>query len=156
MNRRCALAVLGTTAVGACGGQDDLTVDDQPLGGRDPLAEGGPQAAACPAGSAVSGTMVKGPDAALVPLYGSVAVSVPGLGTLQVGRDEDGLFAIDPACTHSKCPTVLKASGLWECPCHNSRFTYDGAKLDGPASGPLKRYTVCRLADGTTLIDTKS
>lgn len=101
--------------------------------------------------------MIAGPGAASVPLYGAVEVPVPALGgSLMVGRDESGLFAVDPRCTHSACVTLLRASGLWECPCHNSRFTYTGAKVDGPANGPLKRYAVCRLPDGTTLIDIQS
>ena len=156
MNRRTAVRALSGLAlaptVGAgCGGIGDLTVDDEPLVGRPPVSGGGPMGAQCPAGSAAGASMVAGPAAETVPLYGQVSVTT-AVGMLMVGRDEQGLFAVDPRCTHQGCPTKLSKAGLWECPCHGSRFHYNGDRLDGPAKASLTRYPVCTLADGSTLI----
>ena len=42
-------------------------------------------------------------------------------------------------CPHLGC--ALKWNPVehtWDCPCHGSRFTEDGKRLDGPATGDLK------------------
>ena len=42
-------------------------------------------------------------------------------------------------CPHPGC--ALKRNPqehTWDCPCHSSRFTQDGKRVDGPATGDLK------------------
>jgi len=55
--------------------------------------------------------------------------------------DEDGAqHAVSPTCTHMGCLVSFNgAEKAWECPCHGSRFSLDGAVLQGPATRPLKR-----------------
>ncbi len=50
-------------------------------------------------------------------------------------KDESGnLHAIDPVCPHAKCMVDWNsAEKSWDCPCHGSRFSYDGELLTGPA-----------------------
>lgn len=50
-------------------------------------------------------------------------------------RDEDGqLHAVSTRCTHLYCQVRWNsAERTWDCPCHGSRFTPDGAVLNGPA-----------------------
>lgn len=50
-------------------------------------------------------------------------------------KDINGkLHAIDPVCPHAKCMVDWNsAEKSWDCPCHGSRFSYDGELLTGPA-----------------------
>jgi len=54
-------------------------------------------------------------------------------------RDESGaLHCLSPVCTHLGCDVAFNdAEKTWDCPCHGSRFTTDGAVLNGPAREPL-------------------
>lgn len=58
-------------------------------------------------------------------------------------RDEkDELHFVAAECTHLGC--VVKWNNdekSWDCPCHGSRFTYDGKVLNGPANKPLSYYS---------------
>ncbi|NLM21052.1 MAG: FAD-dependent oxidoreductase [Peptococcaceae bacterium] len=54
-------------------------------------------------------------------------------------RDEQGtLHLINTTCTHMGCELNWNsAEQSWDCPCHGSRFSYDGDILEGPAVHPL-------------------
>jgi len=54
-------------------------------------------------------------------------------------RDENGiLFIVNTTCTHMGCELNWnQAERTWDCPCHGSRFSYDGKILEGPAVAPL-------------------
>lgn len=75
-----------------------------------------------------------------VPIGEGRIVSLPA-GTCAVYRGRDGRFSIRSAvCTHMKCLVRWNdAAGTWDCPCHGSRFSTDGAVLSGPAQQPLPR-----------------
>lgn len=55
-------------------------------------------------------------------------------------KDEnDRLHAVSPRCTHLYCKVQWNnAEKSWDCPCHGSRFSYDGKVLHAPATGNLK------------------
>lgn len=57
-------------------------------------------------------------------------------------RNYDGnLHIVDITCTHLGCELRFNsAENTWDCPCHGSRFDYDGNILNGPALKPLKKY----------------
>lgn len=54
--------------------------------------------------------------------------------------DEQGkLHVVDITCTHLGCELVWnEAEKTWDCPCHGSRFSYDGDNIESPAFNPLK------------------
>ena len=58
-----------------------------------------------------------------------------GLGKTAAYRDEDGnLYALSAACTHLGCTVQWNsAERSWDCPCHGSRFHFDGTVIQGPA-----------------------
>jgi len=56
-------------------------------------------------------------------------------------RDMDGnLFIVDTTCKHLGCEVHWNsAEKTWDCPCHASRYSYDGTVIEGPALRPLDR-----------------
>ncbi|MDR7870852.1 MAG: FAD-dependent oxidoreductase [Tissierellaceae bacterium] len=54
-------------------------------------------------------------------------------------RDDEGkLHLVNTTCTHMGCELKWNsAERSWDCPCHGSRFTYEGKVLHGPAVKPL-------------------
>jgi Rieske Fe-S protein len=59
-------------------------------------------------------------------------------------RDPDGaLHAVSAICTHRGCVVDWNAvDRSWDCPCHGSRFTYDGHVIQGPAQRELEAKKV--------------
>ncbi|MFY9279247.1 MAG: Rieske 2Fe-2S domain-containing protein, partial [Caldicoprobacterales bacterium] len=55
-------------------------------------------------------------------------------------RDRQGeLHLVNTTCTHMGCELNWNsAEESWDCPCHGSRFTYEGKIISGPAVNPLK------------------
>lgn len=58
-----------------------------------------------------------------------------------VYRDAQGhLHLIDPTCKHMGCQlTFNQAEKSWDCPCHGSRYTYNGEVIEAPAVKPLEK-----------------
>lgn len=70
---------------------------------------------------------------------GSV-ITVQGKRAGAYRNDEGQLFIVDTTCTHMGCEVEWNSGDLsWDCPCHGSRFSYQGEVLDGPADKPLHR-----------------
>jgi nitrite reductase/ring-hydroxylating ferredoxin subunit len=51
------------------------------------------------------------------------------------------LHLVSAECTHLKCIVNWNNDEKsWDCPCHGSRFTYEGKVLNGPANEPLSYH----------------
>ncbi len=97
--------------------------------------------------------------------FGSVRLSLTGSVTtgrtlsgviqpLLVSRDGDTFHVVSAKCTHEGC--VLPAFGATKtttCLCHSSRFSFDGTRISGLASGPLDAYTVTRDGNGLLTVE---
>jgi hypothetical protein len=64
-------------------------------------------------------------------------------------KDQHGeLFAVSPICTHMKCSVAWNETELsWDCPCHGSRFSFDGKVLTGPADHDLQKIALKDLVE---------
>lgn len=78
----------------------------------------------------------------LVPGHG--AVLGKGLKRLAVYKDEAGeVHAFSAVCPHLGCIVQWNAEERsFDCPCHGSRFTKDGAVINGPAVKGLKKIEI--------------
>lgn len=58
-----------------------------------------------------------------------------------VYRSEEGkVYAVKPYCTHLGCELSWNnLEKTWDCPCHGSRFTYEGKSIYDPAIKDLER-----------------
>ena len=57
--------------------------------------------------------------------------------------ETEELIALNPKCPHQKCNVDLDTQQkLLVCPCHDSRFTFDGKVVKAPARNPLDIYQV--------------
>jgi glycine/D-amino acid oxidase-like deaminating enzyme/nitrite reductase/ring-hydroxylating ferredoxin subunit len=81
---------------------------------------------------------------------GEGAVIRDGLRHQAVYRDESGnTHALSARCPHLGCLVAWsEADKTWECPCHGSRFTAEGALLQGPATTGLARHEITEPASG--------
>ncbi len=59
-------------------------------------------------------------------------------------KDENGkVYVLSTPCTHMGCQVNWNnAEMTWDCPCHGSRFNYDGKVIHGPALMDLKEYNI--------------
>jgi cytochrome b6-f complex iron-sulfur subunit len=94
-----------------------------------------------PRGAAGAGVF----DAGTVAEYAGQKVSTRWIRKhrLWVVRDAGGLYALIARCTHLGCTPRWDAhAGLFQCPCHGSQFSPEGAALKGPARDPLRRAAI--------------
>ncbi|NHN47430.1 FAD-dependent oxidoreductase [Halostella sp. JP-L12] len=72
---------------------------------------------------------------------GDATVTREGGSVVGTYRDADGKeYKVSAVCPHMGCLLEWNdGEKSWDCPCHGSRFTYEGEVLDGPANADLSR-----------------
>ena len=71
-------------------------------------------------------------------------------GIIIANSDGDNYVALSSICTHQACTVGYSVqNNNFPCPCHGSVFNSNGSVANGPATQPLKQYTVTR--DGNIL-----
>ncbi len=80
----------------------------------------------------------------LEPGHGGI-VSIHG-EKIGIYREKNGTpHCVEPFCPHMGCQLEWNPDELsWDCPCHGSRFDYDGQLLDDPAQADLLRPSCIR------------
>jgi cytochrome b6-f complex iron-sulfur subunit len=67
---------------------------------------------------------------------------------------QEGFFSLNAVCTHLGCLTAWNPDlGLIACPCHGSKFSREGQKLEGPAPKPLPWLKTWLNDDGDIMVD---
>jgi len=82
------------------------------------------------------------------------SVTFDPAAAIYIVHDAPGLFALRAICTHLACVTRWKPElGVIACPCHGSQFRRDGAKITGPATGPLPWLEAWLSEEGNLMVD---
>jgi len=69
-----------------------------------------------------------------------------------INTGNNTFVALSKVCTHNGCNVTYNSSNNnLPCPCHGSLFSIDGSVLNGPASTPLKKYTVTKNGNILTI-----
>ena len=69
-------------------------------------------------------------------------------------HSNEGFFSLGAVCTHLGCLTAWKPElGIIACPCHGSKFSRTGEKIEGPAPRPLPWYRVWLSEEGDLMVD---
>jgi cytochrome b6-f complex iron-sulfur subunit len=72
---------------------------------------------------------------------GGTALVQSSLGTMLVVRnDTTTVSAFTATCTHQQCTVTGFTEGVFQCPCHGSRYNTTGAVVRGPATQALRRF----------------
>jgi nucleotide-binding universal stress UspA family protein/nitrite reductase/ring-hydroxylating ferredoxin subunit len=71
---------------------------------------------------------------------GQGAVVVKDGRKIAMYRDESGrTYSLSPRCQHMGCTVDWnKSQKTWDCPCHGSRYQFDGSLINGPAVRGLR------------------
>ena len=76
---------------------------------------------------------------------------------IYIVRAEEGFFALSAVCTHLGCLTAWNQDlGIIACPCHGSKFTRTGVKIEGPAPKPLPWLKTSVSDEGDLMVDRSS
>ncbi|MDA3859604.1 MAG: Rieske 2Fe-2S domain-containing protein [Melioribacteraceae bacterium] len=59
-----------------------------------------------------------------------------------VKKDGENLTVFSPKCTHLGCKINSTADNKLVCPCHGSKFNFDGVPQNGPATTPLTKLKI--------------
>jgi cytochrome b6-f complex iron-sulfur subunit len=73
-------------------------------------------------------------------------------GVIVANSDGNNYVALSSICTHQACTVGYSVqNNNFPCPCHGSVFNSNGSVANGPATQPLKQYTVSREGNILTI-----
>ncbi len=73
-------------------------------------------------------------------------------GTIIANTDGSNYVALASTCTHQGCTVGYSVqNNNFPCPCHGSVFNANGSVAVGPATSPLKQYTVTKAGNILTI-----
>jgi cytochrome b6-f complex iron-sulfur subunit len=126
--RGLGVAAVGALVVGAGCGQQGSSLSTA-------------TSASCGTGECIDLT-----DAANQPLTtagGAMLVDMTGDTIMVVRVSDTQVIALSAICTHAGCTMDYTAGQkVLDCPCHGSQFATDGSVLRGPATRPVRVYSV--------------
>lgn len=72
-------------------------------------------------------------------------------------REGNNFSAISMVCQHLGCAVHwTEEKGIYECPCHGSKYYKDGVNFAGPAPRPLFHFDMHLSDDGKLMVDTST
>jgi Rieske Fe-S protein len=89
----------------------------------------------------------------MVPLADVPVSALIVKGTVVIGHDAGGYYAMSAVCTHEGCivmpgsDSTCVAPCALACPCHGARYDGNGVVVHGPATVDLVHYLVTLTAD---------
>ncbi|WP_416983723.1 Rieske (2Fe-2S) protein [Streptomyces sp. T028] len=156
--RRTVMAAAGaaglSVALTACGGSDDssdsssastggTTGSTGSTGASESASTGGTGGGDSAGGAALTTTADIPEGGGKIFDSEKVVVTQPTAGTYK---------AFSAVCTHQGCAVKSIASGVINCPCHNSNFSIeDGSVKSGPATQALPEVKITVSGDSITL-----
>jgi Rieske Fe-S protein len=127
---------LATTALTACS-----TYDKKP-------AASSASSAPAPAPAASGSSGAPAPPAALAKTADVPVGSGVILDDIVLTQPTAGVFkGFSSVCTHAGCKVSKIEDGTIDCPCHGSKFSLEGAVVQGPAKDPLEAKAVSVQGD---------
>ncbi|HEY3874253.1 MAG TPA: Rieske (2Fe-2S) protein [Candidatus Kapabacteria bacterium] len=78
-------------------------------------------------------------------------VKPDGTPILVIRQSAMNYTALSMLCTHEGCQVNSPSNGSIYCGCHGSRFNLQGQVVNGPASSPLKSYSVMLNTSANTI-----
>jgi cytochrome b6-f complex iron-sulfur subunit len=73
-------------------------------------------------------------------------------GIIVANTDGNNYIALSSICTHNACTVGYSVqNNNFPCPCHGSVFNANGSVANGPATLPLKEYTVTKEGNVLTI-----
>jgi Rieske Fe-S protein len=139
-----SLLTVGLVAPGCGGGSG---------GGGNPSGPSPAPALRTVSGSVNGSTVTVAVDAAspLASVGGVASVAAGGNTFLVTRTSADAFSALTTTCTHQACTINGYSAPVFQCPCHGSQFSADGAVVRGPATAPLRKYASSFAGDVLTI-----
>jgi len=79
-------------------------------------------------------------------------MTIQGLDSVWLLRENENLTAFNPKCTHLGCPYRWDESqSVFICPCHTAVFSKTGEVVSGPPPRPLDRFPV-KVENGMVMV----